>query len=249
MNPRILITRPEEEAAATAEMVKNCGFDPLCAPVLELRDTGAALPDPSLYNAVIFSSAAGVRAFQAGDSDPRWFSKKVFAVGPHTAAQARQAGWRDVVSAAGTMADLVVLMRETLAPPARLVHFRGRDVRHDPAADLEPDGYRVDGIVLYRADPAPALPAPVVAALRNSEIAAVLFYSARSAQAFIAALRRDWPEADLRGTKALCLAHSVVESAMGLNWAEILVSPTPDQAGMQSLLNQIVRDASRPEPA
>ena len=93
MNPRILITRPEEEAAATAEMVKNCGFDPLCAPVLELRDTGAALPDPSLYNAVIFSSAAGVRAFQAGDSDPRWFSKKVFAVGPHTAAQARQAGF------------------------------------------------------------------------------------------------------------------------------------------------------------
>ncbi|MBI2234386.1 MAG: uroporphyrinogen-III synthase [Micavibrio aeruginosavorus] len=224
-------------------------MDPLCVPVLEIRETGAALPDPALYKAIIFSSAAGARAFAARGADPRWLSKKVFAVGEHTAALARQAGWGDVVSAAGTMVDLVALMRKTLAPPARLAHFRGRDVRHDPAEDLEPDGYRVDGIILYEANPVPTLPPHIVAALQNSGIDAVMFYSARSASAFAAALRRDWPEADLRGTKALCLAHSVVESAMGLNWAEILVSPTPDQAGMQSLLKQIVRDASRSEPA
>lgn len=249
MSLRILITRPEAEAAATAEMVRHCGLDPLCVPVLEIRETGAVLPDFSLYKGIVFSSAAGVRAFVARGADPRWFSKKVFAVGDHTAALARQAGWSDVVSAAGTMADLVALMRETLESPARLAHFRGRDVRHNPAEDLEPDGYRVDGIVLYEANPVPTLPPHIIAALQDYGIHAVMFYSARSAAAFAAVLRRDWPEADLRGTKALCLAHSVVESAMGLNWGEILVSPTPDQAGMQSLLNQIVRDASRSEPA
>lgn len=240
MTAMVLITRPADDAADTACMVDALGLIPLLAPVLAVHDVAVNLPDPALYQAILFSSANGVRSLQRRKIGSDYLDLPVFAVGEHTAQAARQMGFKTVHAAAGTMASMTPLIREKLGDPARLLHVRGRDMREDPAHSLNPaEGWIIDGVVLYQADPVQRLDPAVVAALREGQVQAVLFYSAKSVESFVLALQRDWPDAALPGTKALCLADSVIESARRLHWAEILVAQTPDQVGMTRLLKSV----------
>lgn len=235
MNRIVLITRPAEDSAETAAAVAALGYQPLCAPVLAIHDTDSMLPDPALYQGLIFSSANGIRAFIRRRPLAAYFSLPVFVVGNHTADIARAAGFTNVRNAKGTMQDLIALVQNRVTAPFRLLHLRGADVREDPAATTLP----IDGITLYRAAPVTSLDPAALAALRAGKVEAVLFYSARSAESFVSALKNDWPEADLRATKALCLADSVVESLHRFNWAAIHVSLTPDQVGILRLLKSL----------
>lgn len=235
MKPIILITRP----ADTAEIepaIRSTGFMPLLAPALRIIDLPVTLPDSSTVQGLIFSSANGVRAFEKLNPDPVFLRKPVFTVGDHTAEIATQAGFTDVRSASGTMKDLVALIRRQMVPPSKLLHLRGRDVRDNPAILLpQSEGWSINGISLYNAEPVNA-PAPgAVEALASGQVAAVLFYSARSASAF-ASLYNGF---DFKGVQALCLADSVVESLDRSQWGDILVSARPDQSGMMALLQRL----------
>lgn len=240
----VLVTRPAGDAETTAHLVESLGFRALTAPVMTVHDLGATLPDPVLYKGIVFTSANGVRSFQRlmahQDNGSAYSHIPVFAVGEHTALQARKAGFTTVHYGSGTLQSLIPVIRQHLEVPARLLHLRGRDRADDPRHYLALiDGWAVDDVILYKTRAAETMPEAVLDALRQGAVGAVLLYSAKSAECFAAVLRRHWPEADLAGVKALCLADSVVESAGQLNWAEILVAPSPDQAGMTRLLKSL----------
>lgn len=238
--PIILITRPADDAPDTVDRVRGLGFDPVFAPALSIHDTGASLPDLSAFDGFIFSSAHGVRGLVRRNPAAGYLSRTVYTVGDHTAAAARAAGFTTIINAAGTMRDLVALLRRDLTPPVRLLHLRGRDVRDDPAALLpRSGGWLIDGLALYGADPVPDLPDAVADLIRRKSIHGVLFYSARSAAAFAAAVQKDCPGADFSGSLALCIADTVLDSLHGLNWRAVRVAATPDQAGMMHLLESL----------
>ncbi|HEY8190064.1 MAG TPA: uroporphyrinogen-III synthase, partial [Micavibrio sp.] len=240
MTPLILITRPREDAAETAAQIEAAGFDVLSAPMLEIHDTGIPLPNPSACQGLIFSSAHGVRSFMRRGPEAEFLSMPVFAVGDHTAREARQAGFADIRNASGTMKDLVGLVRDSMTPPLRLLHVRGRDVRDDPAALLDRNaGWMIDGITLYAADPVETMPSDAMEVLAAGLVDAVLFYSARSAQAFASAVLKAGQPVDFAWTRAFCLSDSVVESIRRFNWADIRVASYPDNAGMMALIKTL----------
>jgi uroporphyrinogen-III synthase len=236
MRPAILITRPAEDATETASIVEAAGFQAVVSPVIKINDTYVTLPDPSVCQALIFSSANGVKAFARRKPGHAFLSKPVFVVGNHTAAAARDAGFLNVRNAAGTMKDLVALIKWQMSPPVRILHLRGQDVREDPA-DLLPrsEGWAIDGITLYSADPAQTLTPEASRAVESKAVEAVMFYSARSADLFGQAC----PQGDFTRVKALCLADSVVESLDIKKWAEIRIAPHPDQSGMTALISAL----------
>ncbi|MDB5491896.1 MAG: hypothetical protein JWO78_1745 [Micavibrio sp.] len=242
MKPVILITRPAENAEIDPA-IRSTGFRPLLAPALRIIDLPVTLPDSSTIQGLIFSSANGVRAFGKLNPDPAFLRKPVFTVGDHTAEIAAQAGFTDVRSASGTMKNLAGLVRRQMVPPSKLLHLRGRDVRENPAILLpQSEGWSVDGITLYEAERVNA-PAPeAVEALDAGQVEAVLFYSARSAAAFMNLYKRF----NFRGIQALCLAESVVESLDRSQWAEIIVSARPDQSGMMALLKRLKPEKTMP---
>lgn len=216
--------------------IQTLGLEALTAPSLTIVDTAQVLPDVSPYDALMFTSSNGVRAFMRRGPSRDYFSKPVYGVGDRTAALLRDSGFQQVYCAFGTLADMAGLVFETL-PPGRIAHFRGRDVSDDVSAYFQGLGdWQIDGIILYQAEAVDRIDEGVVRHLKNAEVEAVLFYSARSAAAFTAALVRAWPDAALGETKALCIVDTVIESLSGLKWAEIRVAARPDQAGMMSLL-------------
>ena len=87
---RILITRPREDAAALAEKLKARGHDVIVEPMLEIRPVAGAKVDLQGVQAVVFSSANGVRAFALAESRR---DLPALCVGDTTAAAAREAGF------------------------------------------------------------------------------------------------------------------------------------------------------------
>ncbi|PHQ46567.1 uroporphyrinogen-III synthase, partial [Halorubrum sp. C3] len=92
--PRVAVFRPDDERIESAvELLRSLGAEPVADPMLEVEPTGAVPADAPL---VVLTSKTGVElaaeaGWEPGDAD-------VAAIGPATAAAAREAGWTvDVV--------------------------------------------------------------------------------------------------------------------------------------------------------
>lgn len=209
---RVAVTRALPEAEDTAIRLRARGVRAIVAPLLTIIPMGY---DTNVDDAqaLIFTSSAGVRAFP---DTRRQSAKPVLTVGDATADAARAAGFTDVRSADGDATALAALAAATLDPAAgRLVHIRGTHVAGDVGGKLEAAGFTVDRRIAYTAVPVPALPEAYAQPLD-----AVLFYSARAAEAFVA-LR-----GDNRGRVAACLSQGVAD-ALEPGWARIIVASRP----------------------
>ena len=128
---RALVTRPRAEAAALAEALAMRGIEAIIEPLLDIHYRDEPAPDLAGVQAVLCTSANGIRALARLSGERRI---AVFAVGEATAARARDAGFARVESAGGNVEDLARLARQLLRPDAgRLLHVAGSDVAGDLA--------------------------------------------------------------------------------------------------------------------
>lgn len=226
----VLITRPEEEYADTASMVTALGYQPVACPMLKVETITADFSDIQKFQALIFTSAGALPPFCA-QCDVRDIA--VYTVGDVTAERARQAGFTKVTSAGADLAALEVLLRsENLSGEEPVLHVSGVDI----VRAIDVPNLTVERRVVYRAGILDHLPESAQMEIRSASPAFVLFYSARTAQAFAEAIKKDRLAHQLMSTKALCLSDSMVESLRDLPWRGIRVSSRPDRAGMQELL-------------
>src|SRR5439155_6392952 len=176
---RALVTRPRAEAGALAEALMARGIEAIVEPLLDIHYRDGPAPDLAGAQAVLCTSANGVRAL-ARLSGER--NVAVFAVGEASAARAREEGFARVESAGGTVDDLARLACERLRPEkGRLLHVGGSDVAGDLAGALRRAGFTVERAVLYEARFASSLGAPTAHALASGLIDFALFFSPRTA--------------------------------------------------------------------
>lgn len=227
---RILITRPRDDAAAFAEKLIARGHEVMVEPMLDIRFlTGVTLPLDGVQ-AVLFTSANGVRAFAALE-DKR--DRPAYCVGDASAAAARAAGFTHVESATGNVEDLAALVRSRLKPEnGALLHGAGANVAGDLAAALKKDGFDVRRVVLYSAEAVSALSPLVAAALKARSVDLVVFFSARTAENFVRLVRQAGLTPAVERTVALGLSPNVLEAAIGLPWAMMEAARRPQEVDM-----------------
>ena len=229
---RVLVTRAEPGASATAARLAALGHLPLLSPILTIEPVQA---DGLMTNvqAVLFTSSNGVRAFAAQTAAP---GPPAYCVGDSTAEAARAAGFPAVRSADGDLAALVTLVTDSLDPNGgRLLHAAGADLAGDLAGALRAHGFEVEIRTYYRALTSESLPHVVEQALTESppDLDAVLFHSARAAAAFV---RQAKPQENLARIDALCLSEAVAEAARVARWRRVLVAEQPQEAALLLLL-------------
>src|SRR5690606_24915182 len=112
---RLLLTRPEEDARPLGERLRAAGHEVLIEPLLKIRYRDAPTLELDGVQALLLTSANGVRAL-ARHSHRR--DLPVLAVGDATACAARAAGFSDVRSADGDVHDLEALVVAQLSPQA-----------------------------------------------------------------------------------------------------------------------------------
>jgi uroporphyrinogen-III synthase len=229
---RILVTRPAEDGAQTAALLTRMGHQALLAPLLTTHFLDVPAPALDDVQAILATSANGVRAFAR--LSPRR-DIPVFAVGPQTSEAAEATGFAIVRNANGDARALAKATAQWTVPnKGALLHVSGEESGGVLGESLGALGFALRRAVLYRVVAADNLPPPVTAALRQGGVDAALFYSPRSARVFAALAARD--EIRLGGVTAICISPATA-AALGEPFAAIRIAARPNQDALLACLS------------
>ena len=225
---RILVTRPLEDGPAIAGRLRAMGHEPVPAPLLTFEMLDAPEPDFTGVQAILASSANGIRAL-VRRSVRR--DLPVFAVGPQTTEEAKNAGFTDVRNADGDAKALAQAASQWARPQdGALLHVCGEEAPGTLADDLGARGFAVRRAVLYRMAAATQLPDEVRESFATLD--AVLFFSPRTTRIFGELTR----ELSLSRLVALCISPATATAADPLDFAEIRIAARPNQYALLALV-------------
>lgn len=240
---RVLITRPREDAEVLAMRLVPLGFTPVIEPMIEIRSLPDATVSADGVQAVVFTSANGVGALKTargGDVFPR--TLPAFAVGAATAAAARAAGFRTVIEGRGTIEDLARLIAGGSPTSAgAILHVSGSVVARDLAALLAPAGLVVNRAILYESRHAAGLQAETRALLADGSIAVALFFSPRTAQAFVSLVADANIASSMGSVAALALSPAVAGALAPLPFAQVIAAARPTTDALLDCLTTLRR--------
>lgn len=231
---RLLVTRPEPDNERTAAALRARGHDVMLAPLLRVEAVTADF-GKGPWAAVLITSANGARAVAVHPRRGELVALPALAVGPGSAAAAREAGFSDVTSADGDGGDLARLAAAKFAGETRpLLYLAGEERARDLGAELAAHGLRTVTAVIYRTVKAAAFPDPVRAALEAGAIDGVLHFSRRSAESYLDCAR------DMLGPALApvhyCLSARAAEPLEAAGATRIRIARRPDEAGMLALV-------------
>ena len=246
----VLVTRPHPDDETTAASLRARGFDVLRAPMLRFEPVAFHEDMNARYSAVIVTSANALRGIEPHLKGHRMLELPLFAVGEHTAAAARRAGFTHVVSANGDAAnlrDLVLasLKAKELKKASTLLYLAGAEIARDLASELEESGFRVVTQTTYKMIAVKSLPREVCDAFAANQVEAVLHYSQRSARAFLDAARAAGVEISALAIPQCCISAAVASVVRDAGATQVVVAATPDENALFEALERALRPVSR----
>lgn len=242
----VLVTRPQADAEATARSLRERGFDVMLAPMLRFEPVPFHDEPDARHDAVIITSANAVRAIGPQLAGHPMLRLPLFAVGEHTAAAARDAGFRDISVSngdAGSLRDLVLASTKAkrLKKSATLLYLAGADLARDLAGELGERGFTVVTHATYRMTPVLSLPPQVCDAFAAGAIDAVLHYSRRSARAFLDAVRAGGVEISALALPQCCISSAVASILHDAGATHVVTAVSPDEDGLFEVLARTLR--------
>lgn len=231
---RIAVTRPKADAERTASALRDKGHEVLVAPLMRVEPNATNLS--GAWGAVVITSANAPEAMADNPARNTLLKLKLFAVGERSANAARAAGFSDVESAGGDVRDLITLIAARHAGvTSPLLYLAGEDRAADLVSELAAHGIKAEMRIVYHAVSAP-FPDELIEALTAKEIDAVLHYSRRSADNYVAgATTANILEAAL-GPRHVCLAESAAAPLVRAGVTRIAIASHPDEAALIALL-------------
>jgi uroporphyrinogen-III synthase len=254
----VLVTRPQGDGEATADSLRSRGLEVLLAPMLRFEALPFQEEDAARYDAVIVTSANALRAVAPQLAGHALLRLPLFAVGEHTAAAAREAGFDEVASADGDATALRELLRgrgkvkkpakktvektvKKLKKAATLLYLAGADLSRDLAGELGEAGFTVVTRTTYRMSPVAGLPRKVCDAFMAGHIEAVLHYSRRSARAFLDAARAEGLEISALALPHCCISAGVAAVLREAGATQVVTAASPDENALFEALARALR--------
>ena len=237
----VLVTRPHPDNEATARALRERGFEVVLAPMLRFEQVPLDEALEADLAGVIVTSANALRAVEAELAELA--ALPLFAVGKHTADEARRLGFARVISAEGDAAKL----RQRIAKEFRgkeatkLLYLAGGDVSRDLAGELGADGFEVITRTTYRMVALSTLSRETREAFAANEVEAVLHYSQRSARAFLEAARADGVEISALAVPQCCISANVAAILHEAGAVQVLSAASPDENALFGALERALR--------
>ncbi len=180
----------------------------------------------------MFTSANAVRAVASYDSLKQF---RAFAVGPRTAAEAREHGFTNVSAAGGEVVSLGNLIAGALPEGAKVLHLAGENRAGDLPGHLAQSAITVETRITYRAEQSSAFLPETVQFFRKGSIDAVLHYSERSAASFVRLAEAAGILEEASRAHHLCLS-SAVAAPLKSYGMHVRVAARPDEDALLALL-------------
>lgn len=230
IKPKLIITRPETDSLALAGKLRDCGHEVIIAPLLEIKARSGVRIPAQKFQAVLITSANGLRCL-VGPIDT---SLPVISLGEQSAAAARLRGFSSVDIKGGNAHALAHYVATNLSPEdGALLYISGAVTSGNLEGRLADEGFCVTRIITYDA-----------VGLRIDRLRheitpglAVLLYSQRTAQLWIAEISRLKLDAIAAKIRHLCLSQQVA-AALPPEFPA-MAAATPDEPGMMALLDLV----------
>jgi len=238
---RIVVTRPREQAARLAGLIRREGGEPVIVPAIEIKDLADPKPFFELadrldgFDLAIFISPNAVHKalglLQLRRQAKSWPARlRVAALGPGSRRALEQSGFHEVLAPASHADSEALLALPALAELAgrHVVIFRGEGGRELLGDTLATRGARVEYAACYRRarpDPGPGAP---LADWARGEVDAVTVSSGEGLLNLYEMLAL--PERQWLTNRPLFVPHArVAEDAARLGVREIVVAGTGDE--------------------
>jgi uroporphyrinogen-III synthase len=237
--PRVLITRPAEDAARLTTLLKPRGMEVLVEPLMRIQPEAGAKPilQSALKEqprAILITSANGVRALAAAVVER---NVPLLAVGETSALEAARLGFTDVTAAEGNAKALAALVKRSIkTTEGTLLHVAGSEVAGDLKGELEQAGYAVRRVVAYRAEAASGFSEVLKAALVNCELDMATFFSPRTLKIFDRLIEVSSQQYLLKHVDLVVLSEEI-QSAHA--WRSRAVAAAPTNEAVADLLAQM----------
>ena len=227
----VLVTRTQPGATHTATALQKRGYEALIDPVLKIETTQAPPPDLTGVQAIVATSAHGVRAVAAVSGAK---NIPLFCLSGASFDAARDAGFcGEIYKTDGHAKDIAAVVSAHLSPQAGPVLWvRGHHFAFDMAKALGGFGCKVQQWEAYVAQPVAALCPQTIAAIREGQIKAVLFHSARGAKHFVRLAHK--AGVTLSGLKAVGISAEAAKPLRPVEFEEIYLAARPDEAALLS---------------
>jgi uroporphyrinogen-III synthase len=214
---RLLVTRPEPDATTLKNRLVASGHAVTIEPLITITHEGAETPDLEGAQALIATSRNGLRAIALLPEIDAAKELPLFVVGPGTAATAAALGFRQIIKGPATARDLVPVIQEFAeVNSGPLVHLAGDVLVYDFASDLVRLGFFVTAPIVYSTVVADRFASPTVASLRNGRFDGVLLLSPRTADVYVALVRRHNLSDAARKVRYFCLSAAIKSRLAGL---------------------------------
>ena len=242
----VLLTRPHPDNETSAASLRGKGFEVLLAPMLRFEPVAFHDDPGARYEAVMVTSANALRAIEPQLANRRLLELPLFAVGEHTASTARALGFCKVIStdsdAAGLRDRVLQSVRnKELKKSGRLLYLAGADLSRDVAGELVKRGLHVVTHPTYRMIPLSTLPREICEAFAGNRVQAVLYYSRRSAAAFLEAVRTEGIEISALAVPQCCISGNVASVLHDASAPQVPVAASPDEISLFEALERALR--------
>ncbi len=239
---RLIVTRPEEDAAKLIAKLEQKGHSGIAAPMIRISNLpGMALPN-ARWQAILITSANSIRALTALKGGADLTSVPVLAVGPASAAAARAAGFTSVSTAGGDLEALTELAVQQLDPAGRpLFYPSGTVVSGDLKAHVEREGFACIRLPLYEAVPATELPAAIVLEIENQTADGVVLFSPRTARIWAKCLATAGLVEAASSLTHCCLSTAVADALHaecrgGPTLGNLAIAPEPNEDSLLGVI-------------
>lgn len=227
---KLLITRPEEDAANLTMRLESLGHEVETAPLIAIIARPKQTIPNEPYQLIVITSANALRTpndFNAIKSIP------LYAVGAQSLLQAQKAGFKKASAHGGDVHGLVRHIQKTRKPEdGPILYLSGAETSADLEGLLKAAGFQTTRLMCYDAVPQPLCMTPA----ELSTFDGVLLYSPRTAKLWTVEIIAAGLTQAAAALIHFCLSANVAAN-LPQNWQK-RIAKHPNEAAMLDILDQ-----------
>ncbi|MDC0436797.1 uroporphyrinogen-III synthase [Candidatus Pelagibacter sp.] len=217
----ILFTRPLEDCHEMILKFQSLGHEVSHLPLINIEGLKYESLNYSEFRGIIFTSANAVKFLDIKNID-----KKIvcFCVGSATEKKARSVGFQNVFAADGNVNNLkeLILLNFNSAE-GKLLYISGEVISSNLDQDLISNGYTVERVINYRANPIEKYDEDFIEKLKLKIPEITYIYSQNSAINFLKIIKNYQLETLWMNTNLMCIGEKTSSILNEIKWKKIFL--------------------------
>jgi len=217
----ILLTRPLEDCHEMILRFQLLGHEVSNLPLINIEGIKYKLLNYSEFRGIIFTSTNAVKFLDIKDINKK---TACFCVGSATEKKARSSGFQNVFAADGNVDNLKELILQNFSnSEGKLLYISGEVTSSNLDQDLISNGYIVERVINYRANPIEKYDENFIEKLKFKMPEITYVYSQNSAINFLKVIKNYQLETLWMNTNLMCIGEKTSSILNEIKWKKIFL--------------------------